>query len=53
MATYFRVIRSKNDRRTLIAGADLTKGLLLSLDSSGELVIATATSKNVIGVASI
>jgi len=51
MATYFRIIRSKNDRRTLIAGADITKGLLVSLDSSGELVIATETATNVIGVA--
>lgn len=51
MATYFRVIRSKNDRRTLIAGADITKGLLLALDSNGELIIATEATKNVIGVA--
>ena len=51
MATYFRVIRSKNDRRTLIAGADLTKGLLLSLDTNGDLIVATASTPNVIGVA--
>ncbi len=51
MATYFRVIRSQRDRRTLIAGADITKGLLLAIDSAGDLIIATEATKNVIGVA--
>lgn len=51
MATYFRVIRSLDDERTLKAGEDMVKARLISVEAtSGDVIYSTASSTNIIGV---
>lgn len=51
MASYFRIIRSLDDERSLKAGEDLLIGRLISIETTtGEVIYGTTTSTNIIGV---